>query len=294
MIGPDRLDRVSAEAALPEQVVAYVRTVSGLQPLLIESCVGYRAEEHMVLVGYPLHDPLDQAAMSLAIDTALNLPELQEITVIGPCRPSQAPHSVRSSQDDYYQLPIPAPPLPSKLKSLLRRADRELSIETGQVLKKDHRHLINRYLSEKTLEIGTRRIFQKIPSYLEASSTCRVVSAWTAEGRLAAFAIGEYASLHTAFFMFCFRDASIAPPGSADRVFFELLQEAEKCGQTRMNLGLGIHDGIRFFKRKWNAKPFLPCIETAWKISKPDVMTGIRRFLGFSKKQAVSSSDKES
>ncbi len=294
MIGPDRLDRVSAEATLPEQVVTYVRAVSGLQPVLIDSCVGYRAEDHMVLVGYPLHDPMDQAAMSQAVDTALKFPGLQEITVIGSYRPSQAPHSVRSSQDDYYQLPIPAPPLLSKLKSLLRRADRELSIETGQELKKDHQHLINRYLSEKTLEIGTRRIFQKIPSYLEASSTCRVVSAWTAQGRLAAFAIGEYASLHTAFFMFCFRDASIAPSGSADRVFFKLLQEAEKCGQTRMNLGLGIHDGIRFFKRKWNAEPFLPCIETAWKISKPGVMAGVRRFLRFSHKQAESSSGKES
>ena len=35
-------------------------------------------------------------------------------------------------------------------------------------------------------------------------------------------------------------------------------------GVRRFCLGLGIDPGIRFFKRKWHARPALPCLETGW------------------------------
>jgi hypothetical protein len=92
--------------------------------------------------------------------------------------------------------------------------------------------------------------------------------------------VGEYASLHTAFFMFCFRDPDVAPPGSADRLFSMLLEEAVRRGHTRMNLGLAVNEGISFFKSKWGAQLFLPCIETEWEIQTPGVMSRLRSILG--------------
>lgn len=280
MIGPDRLDRVSAAADVPEQVIIYVRSVAGSRPRMLGACVGYESEEHIVLIGYPLHDPLDGDSMSRSVNLALQIPGLRKITVIGPSRPPQAPGKIRSGQDAYYVLPVPAPPPTAKLKNLLLRADRELTIDHGRRFDLDHRNLVDHYLSERTLAAGTRRIFGQIPAYIEASPGSLIVSARRADGRLAAFAVGEYASLHTAFFMFCFRDPALAPPGSADRVFSGLLEEAARRGQTRMNLGLGVNAGIRFFKRKWGARPFLPCIETAWDISSPGLIARLRGFLG--------------
>ena len=43
-----------------------------------------------------------------------------------------------------------------------------------------------------------------------------------------------------------------------------LVSEAEARGHMRFCLGLGIDPGIRFFKRKWHARPALPCLETGW------------------------------
>jgi hypothetical protein len=280
MIGPDRLDRVSADAVVPEQVIPYVRSVAESRPLLLDTCVGYESEGHFVLIGYPLHDPRDSEAMSRAVDMALKTPGLRKITVIGPSRPPQAPEKIRSSQDGYYVLPIPAPPSAAKLKNLLRRANRELTIEHSRCFDNDHQKQVDRYLSERTLTAGTRYIFQQIPRYIRASPGSLMVSARTASGQLAAFAVGEYASLHTAFFMFCFRDPSLAPPGSADLVFSELLEEAARRGQSSMNLGLGVNEGIRFFKRKWGAQFFLPCIETGWEVRTPGLMSRVRGFLG--------------
>ena len=279
MIGPDRLSRVTAGAVVPEQVVDYVRAVSGARPRLLGDCVAYASGESLVLVGYPLRDPRDAAAMAAAVDQALALPEVRRLTVIGPARPPQAPpHSV-VAEDGYGALPVPAPAPGAKLRNLLRRAGRELTLVRGRRLDEAHTALVERYIAERRLPPGTRHIFRQIPRYLEASAGAQVASAMRADGRLAAFAVGEFAALATAFFMFCFRDPATAPPGSADLVLSGLLEEARDRGQTLMNMGLGVSEGIRFFKRKWGAEPFLPYVETRWEPRPAGLLSALRRFV---------------
>jgi hypothetical protein len=276
MIGPDRLARVTAGAAVPEQVVAYVCAVAGSRSRMIADCVGYASGGTLVLVGYPLHDPHDAKAMTAAVNEALDMPGLERITVIGPARPPQAPEKASVTEDSYYGLPVPVPPPGQKLRNLIRRARRELSIVQGRRLENDHTALVQRYLGERRLAAGMRHIFRQLPRYLEASAGSLIVSARLADGRLAAFAVGEFASLATAFFMFCFRNADLAPPGSADLVLSGLLNEALQRGHTRMNLGLGVSTGIRFFKQKWGAEPFLPYVETSWELKPQGFISKVR------------------
>jgi len=264
MIGPDRLARVTAEAVVPEQVVAYVSAVAGSRPRMVGPCVAYESDGELVLVGYPLHDPLDESAMTEAVNLALRIPGLRRFTVIGPARPKAAPAGSRTEEDCYYAIPVPPPRPAQKLRNILRRASRDLTLERGGRCGDDHMGLIQRYLDERPLASGTRRIFARMQSYLAASPGSLVLSARLADGRLAAFAVGEFASLHTAFFMFCFRDSRLAPPGSADLLLSGLLDEAAQRGHRRMNLGLGINEGIRFFKGKWGPVSFLPYVEVTW------------------------------
>lgn len=279
MIGPDRLERVTAAAVVPEQVVGYVNAVAGSKPRMFGSCVGYSSGAEVILVGYPLHDPLDGAAMAAAVDLAIQTAELERITVIGPVRPPQAPETNETVKDQYYALPLPEPDAGQKLKNLLRRAGRDVQLVSGRRFENDHAALVQRYLEERPLAAGTRQIFRRLANYIEASSGSLIVSARRPDGRLAAFAVGEFASLTTAFFMFSFRDPNLAPPGSADLTLSGLLQEAGQRGQTRMNLGLGVSDGIRFFKRKWGAEPFLPYVETSWRPVAPGVLSRLRGLL---------------
>lgn len=266
MIGPDRLGRITAEASVPEQVTGYVQAISDSRPERFGACVGYLSAENRVLVGYPLPDPADEAAMAEAVAQLLQRPGPGRVTVIGPARPPQAPAGAVSISDDYYGLPIPPPVPGQKLRNLLRRAERELAVNGGGQLEEDHRALVGRYLRERSLSAGTRYIFGRLAAYLEASPTSLLVSARRADGRLAAFSVGEFGSLHTAFFMFSFRDPEAAVPGSADLLLGALLDEAGRRGQTRMNLGLGVNAGIRRFKEKWGADIFLPYVETSWEI----------------------------
>lgn len=279
MIGPDRLARVTAEAVVPEQVVAYVSAVAGSRPRMVGPCVAYESDGELILVGYPLHDPRDERAMAEAVNQALQIPGLRRITVIGPATPKAAPPGGRMEEDCYYALPVPPPEPAQKLRNILRRANRELTVERGRHWGDDHLHLVQRYLDERHLAAGTRQIFERLPGYLAASPGSLLFSARLADGRLAAFAVGEFASLHTAFFMFCFRNSRLAPPGSADLVLSGLLDEAAQRGHPRMNLGLGINEGIRFFKRKWGPVSFLPYVQMTWEPPSPSLFSHLRSLL---------------
>jgi hypothetical protein len=280
MIGPDLLARVTAEAVVPEQLLPYVRSVSGTEPRLVGDCVGFASEKKLVLVGYPLHDPRDTEAMAEAVSEAFKIQGLEYLTVIGPARPPQAPAESQVTEDCYHSLPVPHPLPPPKLRHLIRRASRELTIERGHQCEEDHLALVQRYLDERHLAPGTRHVFQHLPHYLAASSGSLVLSGRLADGKLAAFVVGDFSALRTAFFMFCFRDPRLAPPGSADLLLGGLLEEAYQRGQTLMNLGLGINDGVAFFKRKWGALPFLPYVEVSWAPARPGLLQRLSSIFG--------------
>jgi hypothetical protein len=280
MIGPDRLARVTAEAVVPEQVVAYVSAVTGSRPRMVGPCIGYDSGGELVLVGYPLHDPLDDSAMTEAVTLALEIPGLRRITVIGPVRPKPAPAGSRVEEDYYYAIPVPPPRPAQKLRNMLRRASRELTLEQGRRCGEDHMGLVQLYLDARPLAPGTRRIFGQLQSYLAASPGSLVLSARLADGRLAAFVVGEFSSLHTAFFMFSFRDLRWAPPGSTDLLLSGLLDEAAHRGHRRMNLGLGINEGIRFFKGKWGPVSFLPYVQVTWEPRPPGLFSHLRGLFG--------------
>lgn len=264
MIGPDLLSSVTATAVVPEQVLPYVTTVGEGRPCRFGACIGYRSGNHVVLVGYPLHDPMDRKALADSVGQAIATPGVEKITVFGPDRPPQAPAHVHALADVYYGLALP-PPLPrQKLRNLLRRAGRELSVARGRTLTPDHEAMVKRTLDERPFGAGTRQIYTRIPRYLEASPGSLLFSARGADGRLAAFAVGEFGSLSSAFYMFSFRDPALAPPGSADLTLSALIAEAQSRGQRVLNLGLGIHPGVRFFKEKWGAEILFPYVEVTW------------------------------
>ena len=78
-------------------------------------------------------------------------------------------------------------------------------------------------------------------------------------------AVGDYSALSTAFYMFAFRQDD-CPPGVSDALLRALADEAERRGQSTLNLGLGIDGGITFFKKKWGACLAMPHFETSWTV----------------------------
>ena len=263
------LSQVTASAITPDQLIPYVKAVSGLDSRMYGDCVGHYCDGQIVLIGYPMGKPLDKNALDAAVEEALQTKGLQHITILCPEKPSQTPENASVSEDAYWSLPLPLAPFKQKLRNMLARAKRDISIEESgaEGYGQEHEAIVNDFCSRRTLEPGMIHIFHQLKKYLAESPNARLFSAWTKEGKTAAFAIGDYSSFNTAFYMFACRLPS-APPGTADALLEAVAKYGEEHGHSQLNLGLAVNDGIGFFKKKWGAEFFLPCYEYGWDIQK--------------------------
>lgn len=304
---------VTAGAMVPEQLVHYVRAVADRRPLACASCIAYVHNAHAVLVAYPgLDDPgsLPRSAWaweaccpengkapalppeagrpSLAEPLALVREHCSSLTVLAPFRPLEAPAEASSTTDCYWHVKLPLPAPGQKLRNMLRRAARELSIQK-EYWTHEHELLVQQYLATRPLAPGARAVYGNLNAYAPRKSDgpplaapgVVLFAARRPNGSLAAFTIGDFSALQCAFYMFAFRQND-APPGTADLLLHSFMEHALSMGHEQVNLGLAINSGIAFFKKKWGAEPFAPYVETSWKFPAAKTATGplaaIRRF----------------
>ena len=169
-----------------------------------------------------------QLRVDAAVDAALALPEVRQITVLAPVRPTRAPQDASTGTPDaYWDLELPLlredGSLPwQKLRNMERRALRDVEV-VREAWQPDHAALVQDFLRRKPFEPGTVHIFSHLESYVGSHPD---VQLWAARHRednsLQAFAVGDYASLTTAFYMFAFRRQD-AVPGCADALLAGLV-----------------------------------------------------------------------
>ena len=279
---PSRWASFAAEAAVPEQLVPYVRAVSDLEPLECGGFLAWRSGPALVLVG---HDAglkqggteqecsrPEAARLDAAVREASSLRGIESLTVISPFRPDAAPEwAVSTKPDAYWGIPLPTDTADmaygQKLRNQLRRARRDILI-AREGWKPDHAELVEQYIRSRPFAPGTRHLFRHIGPYVEAVPDALLFAARDCEGALQGFAVGDYTALGTVFHLFAFR-APESPPGTADALLDALATEGIRRGHTLLNLGLGINPGIVFFKRKWNATILRPHMETSWAVQRP-------------------------
>lgn len=259
------ISQICAPALVPDQLLPYVQAVAGLESEVCEGCLLHHAAGHGVLVGYPASNPENMDIVNKAVKEASK--KLEHITVMACARPAAAPRDANVKTDQYWSLPLPAPLPGMKLRNMLKRGTREARIvaSSGKAAwSADHAALVKNFSERKKLEAGSIYIFERLGDYLANTPDAVLFSAFDGSGKLIACAIGDYTAFATAFYMFAFRDAS-APPGVADLLLNAVAREGETRGHSRLNLGLGIDSGVEFFKKKWQASPFLPYVETSWR-----------------------------
>ncbi len=276
------LQYINAQAITPDQLLPYVLAVSGAQSELIGDYIIHKQDSHIILVGYSLQNPHDTTNLDATIEQICARNDITDISVLAPIRPLMAPDYALSSNisngfdddygtDSYWIVPLPVPKLSVKTRNMLARAQQEVYITTSQgqgAWSGAHQEMMLTYIKRQDLTPATCSIFQRLSTYVMTVPEVQIFSAYTkANNELLAFALGDFSSFSTAFYMFAFRHAH-ASPGVADAVLFALLNAASEHGYSQCNLGLGINSGIRFFKQKWGAKPSLDFVQTKWQIKK--------------------------
>lgn len=275
----------SARAITPDQLLPYVAAVSGLESEIIGDCLLHRADGDAVLVAYPLSNPLDGNAREEAVRLACQMLGLRRISVLSPAPLANPPQNASIETDAYWRIPIDNFRPGQKLANTLRRAGREVAVraQSGKgAYAAEHEKLTTDFIKLKSGELaeGTKYLFGQLQAYLENVPEALLFEARDHSGALAAFAIGDFTALATAFYMFAFRKPD-APPGAADLLIEAMLREGKKRGHEFLNLGLGINPGIRFFKQKWGATAHLPYVETSWELPRaPKKKNWLKRLFG--------------
>lgn len=188
----------------------------------------------------------------------------QVLWFIGPEVPAALASGCRDRQSDvYYRLALPAQIKPA-LRREVRVAAAALTVAAGRAFTAEHRTLAAELMARAALPPMVAGLYRAMPDYVARSPRAEVLEARDAAGRLVAFDIATWAAGEYAFYLFNFRARECYVPGASDLLLARLIELARAVGKRYLNLGLGINVGVRGFKEKWGATPFLPHLACAW------------------------------
>ena len=264
-------------AYVPEHIPGYGMAMSEGEPFLLQDYLCYQGKGVLIFVGYPLQGSFREDLMNEIFQGAIRRFKPVQIALMAPAISSQV--GSPSHADTYYKLVLADFRIPPKVKNMTQRAERELRVEKEQEFQEEHRNLIADFLVSHPVDEGTRYILQRIPRYLSSVPTACIFNVRDSAGKLVAFDIADFWAKHYAFYMFNFRSRQHRVPGASDLLLHALIREAEQQKKTYVNLGLGVNQGVAFFKKKWGGLPFLNHEFLLYRPSPPSLFDALRQGL---------------
>ncbi len=249
---------IEDNAYVPEHLSHYVTAVSQTEPFFIDDFVVHVKEDHLIFVGYPLKEPWGEKQMVRVLESAVECFKPKSIALTASAIPSSLKNCVHPLPDHYYRLDLSSISISQKLRNMLKRAGRELSVESSNTFDEDHRKMIAEFLKTHPVDEAAGFIFNRIKEYLSSSPTAQVFDARNKRDELVAFDIAEFTPKDYALYMFNFGSDARYVPGASDLLLSKVIQQAKTEKKKYVNLGLGINPGVTFFKKKWGAVAFLP------------------------------------
>jgi len=245
-------------AYVPEHLSHYVTAVSQTEPFFIDDFLVHVKNDHFIFVGYPLRDPWGEKQMVKVLESAIQRFKPRSVALIAPAIPSSLKNCAHPPPDHYYRLELSSISISQKLRNMLKRADRELSVEKSTEFDEEHRKMIVKFLKTHPVDEATGFIFSRINDYLSSSPTARIFEARNKRDELVGFDVAEFRPKDYALYMFNFGSDTRYVPGASDLLLSEVIKQAKTESKKYINLGLGINPGVTFFKKKWCGVPFLP------------------------------------
>jgi len=279
MLTSSQISEISSLAWVPEHLVEYVVAVTGNEPHLIGEYVCYSSASEVVIVGYPLRGSWQSESLGSCLDEVRQRFPRRRIIILAPDLPPIQGLKPRGRQDFYFKLELEDLRPKAKVRNMLKRASREIEVASGREISPEHMELMEEFLASKALGYEAEEVIRGIPKYVSQVDSSLLLSAWTHEGKLVAFTVGHLARGPWGFYMFNITSPSIRVPGACDLLLYKLISEAKERNKRFLNLGLGISEGVSFFKEKWGAWRFVPYKEAEYEAG--GILRGINAALRF-------------
>lgn len=267
-------ERLFNHACVPEQITSYVEAITGAEPFLTGDYLFYMRGETLVFVGYPLEASFSLSRMEHSLNEAVRKKTPGDVSLLAPDLPAPLKDKAATGRDTYYLLDLSAHVMPGKVRNMVNRASRELTVSEGPWTD-EHRQMLAGFFETHSLDLLSQSVMERIPAYLASGGTSLLMSARDREGRLAAFDVADFGARDFAFYMFNVVSRKTGIPGASDLLLSRIIEAAREKGRRFLNLGLGIHKGVAFFKEKWGATPFLEHRSCTYRVARPPAMADL-------------------
>ncbi len=278
VITPAEEAYILEKAYVPEHIVSLMTLISKGDPFLIEDHFGLVKDNWLILVGYPLDQRFSTGRSEKVIQHALETFRPEILWFIGPEIPASLLNTCQEKEtDQYYRLDLEKAKVKASLKRAVDKASQELTIERGRWISKEHKALTSELLKREALPPRVRELYHAMPDYVAHSSTAYVLNARNKRGKLCAFYVVDLAAGGFTTYVLGTHSKKNYVPHASDLLFFEMMELSHEHGKNILNLGLGVNDGIRRFKKKWGGIPFLnyEFCERRWRCTKIDSVVRI-------------------
>jgi hypothetical protein len=258
VITPEEEAYILKKAYVPEHIVSLMALISKGDPFLIGDHFGLVKDNWLILVGYPLDQHFSLERSEKIIEQVLETFRPEILWFIGPEIPISLLDSCKEREtDQYYRLDLEQTKLKPSLQRVADKASKELMVERGHSISKEHEALILELLKREKLPPRVRELYRAMPNYVAQSSTACVLNARDKSGKLCAFFVVELGAKNFSTYVLGSHSKKNYVPHASDLLFLKMIELTREHGKNEINLGLGVNEGIRRFKEKWGGVPFL-------------------------------------
>ena len=258
MITPEDEAYILERAFVPEHILNLMVPISKGEPFLKEEHLVFVKDNWLILVGYPLEGNFSQERCERILKQAVETFRPEYLWFIGPEIPPSLQGSCKERQtDQYYKFDLNQTKLKPSLQRVADKASKELIVERGHSISKEHEALISELLKREKLPPRLRELYRAMPDYVAHSSTACVLNARDKNGKLCAFFVVELGAKNFSTYVLGSHSKKHYVSHASDLLFLEMIKLTREHGKNTVNLGLGVNEGIRRFKEKWGGIPFL-------------------------------------
>ena len=258
MISPEDESYILGKAYVPEHIINLMVPISKGEPFLKEDHLVFVKDNWLILVGYPLEGNFSQERCERILKQAVETFRPEYLWFIGSEIPLSLQGSCKERQTDrYYKFDLNQTKMKPSLQRVAEKASKELIVERGHSISKEHEALISELLKREKLPPRLRELYRAMPDYVDHSSTACVLNARDKNGKLCAFFVVELGAKNFSTYVLGSHSKKHYVPHASDLLFLEMIKLTRENGKEIINLGLGVNEGIRRFKEKWGGIPFL-------------------------------------
>jgi len=270
-------------AYVPEHCISLITSVSGSEPFLVDDFFICLKNSWVILIGYPLDDRFTTKKLEAVVVKIRKNFRPEFISLVAPELPPSFASTCRESESDvYYALQTQRPVIRSGLKRNLKKARRELRVESSPHMQEVHRELMQEFIERAKPPDRVERLLFKMPEFVAGVDKAFVLNAWDSEDNLCAFYVVDIEALRFSNYIIGCHSKKHYILGASDLLLFELINLSREYDKHYIHLGLGVNAGVRRFKEKWGGVPTRRYEMCELVLKKPSIFESILSLRKFS------------